>query len=86
MTCRDEVLAAFESLERRHGRIDFSPSEIIQEMISKGTFYPDYTIRTEIVSRMCAQAPTHHAVTYDDLDRVRRGVYRRAVHRGSRRR
>ena len=38
--------------------------------------YPEHTIRTEIVSRMCGEAPVHHAVAYDDLERVDRGRYR----------
>ena len=37
------------------------------------TFHP----RTEIVSRMCADAPVHHATAYEDLERVSRGQYRR---------
>jgi hypothetical protein len=76
-TCRKQVLEAFARLERRHGRTVFSPWEVIQEVCAVTDEYPEATIRTEIVSRMCAQAPVHHAVTYNDLDRVGRGLYKR---------
>lgn len=75
-TCRDEVLAAFRRLERRHGRKVFAPVEIVDEVMSATSRYPARTIRTEIVSRMCAGAPVNHAVVYDDLERVGRGQYR----------
>ena len=81
LTCRAEILAAFDRLERRHGRAVFAPVEIIQEVLTVTDRYPEQTIRTEIVSRMCAEAPVHHAVAYSDLERVDRGKYR--LRRGS---
>lgn len=75
-TCRAEILAAFGRLQRRHGRAVFAPAEIVQEVLSVTDRYPEQTIRTEIVSRMCGEAPTHHAVAYDDLERVGRAQYR----------
>ena len=75
-TCRAEILAAFDRLERRHGRAVFAPVEIIQEVLAVTDRYPEHTIRTEIVSRMCAEAPVHHAASYNDLERVGRGRYR----------
>lgn len=76
-TCRAEVLAAFDRLERRHGRAVFAPVEVVQEVLTVTDRYPEHTIRTEIVSRMCADAPKHHALVYTDLERVSRGRYRR---------
>lgn len=76
MTCRDEVIAAFESLARRHGRDTFSPAEIVDEMRRHGSRYRESTIRTHVVSRMCANAPDHHGVVYDDLERTGRGQYK----------
>jgi hypothetical protein len=75
-TCRAEVLAAFDRLERRHGRAIFAPVEVVQEVLAVTDRYPEHTIRTEIVSRMCAEAPINHAAVYDDLERVGRGQYR----------
>lgn len=77
MTCRDEVLAAFERLESRHDRAAFELSEIVQEVEAAGSAYKESTIRTHVTSRMCADAPDHHAATYADLERVDRGRYRR---------
>ena len=76
MTCRDEILAAFLRLATRTSRDTFSPAEIVKEVRSQGSDYQESTIRTHVVSRMCADAPDHHAVVYADLERVGRGLYR----------
>lgn len=75
--CRDEVLAAFERLERRHRRTDFELADVVAEVLASSTAYAESTIRTHITSRMCGDAPDHHSTTFDDLERVDRGVYRR---------
>lgn len=77
MTCRDEVLAAFERLERRHGRKDFDLADVVQEVQASGSTYTESTIRTHVTSRMCSDAPDHHGTIYADLDRVESGRYRR---------
>jgi hypothetical protein len=41
-----------------------------------GTKYSVSTIRTHITSRLCLNAPAHHAVRYPDLERTARGTYR----------
>lgn len=51
-------------------------SEIIEEMDRRGSRYKESTIRTHVVSRMCVNAPDHHAVAYGDLERVQFGLYR----------
>ena len=76
--CRDEVLAALTRLETRHGRHVFRLAEIVAEVKAAGTQYRDATIQTHVGSRMCSNAPDHHAVVYDDLVRVATGQYRRA--------
>jgi hypothetical protein len=77
VTCRDEVLAAFDSLERWNDRTDFGLAEVVHEVQAAGTVYSENTIRTHITSRMCADAPDHHATVYDDLERIDRALYRR---------
>jgi hypothetical protein len=77
MTCRDDVLAAFAQLERRHHRSTFDLDEVVQEVIASGSQYKENTIRTHITSRMCSDAPDHHGTVYKDLERVDRGKYRR---------
>lgn len=79
-TCRREILDAFAALERRHGRETFSPAEVIAEARARGSQHAESTIRTHIVSAMCVNAPPNHAVRYPDLERVDRGLYRRARH------
>lgn len=77
-TCRQEILDAFAALERRHGRDTFSPTELVAEVLARGSAHPESTIRTHIVSAMCVNAPPNHAVRYPDLERVGRGSYMRA--------
>ena len=75
VTCRDDVLAAMRTLQRRHGRRDFALFEIVHEVQARGTIYKETTIRTHVFSYMCADTPDRHAVVYDDLVRVSRGRY-----------
>lgn len=75
MTCRDEVLAAFRRLMSRTSRHAFSPAETVREVTAVTSAYRESRIRTHVVSRMCADAPDHHAVAYNHLERVERGLY-----------
>ena len=74
MTARRGILEAARDLTAR-GNSPFSPKDIINELHRRGTRYPESTIRTHIVSAMCINAPTNHAVTYADLRRVGHGQY-----------
>ncbi len=76
-TCRDAVLDAFSRLEQRHGRRDFQLDEIVAETVAYDPQYKKSTVRTHVTSRMCVDAPEHHASVYGDLTRVDRGIYRR---------
>lgn len=73
--CREEILAAARRL-RASGQPDFTPAEIIRVMQRAGTQCAESTIRTHVVSRMCANAPENHGTTYADLKRIARGRYR----------
>ncbi len=75
-TCRDEILECAQAAMRQSGLDHFTIPEIISCMAKRGTRYAESTIRTHIVSRMCANAPDNHAVTYRDLERGDRGEYR----------
>ena len=77
MTARDEILAALPSIEGRSADDTFSPQDVIDELRGRGSTYAESTIRTHVVSRMCANAADHHARTYDDLERLSNGRYRR---------
>lgn len=75
MTCRAEVLAAAKAVISRTKVRDFSIEDILAEMAKSRTTYAESTIRTHITSRLCRNAPSHHAVRYPDLVRVARGRY-----------
>ena len=74
-SCRDQILEAAVAVTARSGLDHFSIPEIISYMTSQNTRFAESTIRTHIVSRMCANAPENHAVTYRDLLRTDRGEY-----------
>jgi len=76
MTCRDEVIAAFQRLSHRYGRDEFSLDEVTAEVLAASSAYLESTIRTHVTSRMCRQAPAHHGTVYGDLERVDYGIYR----------
>jgi len=78
MTAREEVLSAAQVLADKSSDGTFSIDDVIRELRRRGSRYADSTIRTHIDSRMCANAPDHHAVTYDDLVRTEPGRYRLA--------
>lgn len=72
---REQILAAIERISPGSGGT-FTISDVLQELRSQGSDLAESTIRTHITSRMCGDAPDHHGTTYDDLERVDRGVYR----------
>ena len=78
MTARDEILEVLPDLEFRNGDNTFTLEQVIEELRRRGSGYSERTIRTHVTSRMCVdRGQPHHAVVYDDLERVDRGRYRR---------
>jgi hypothetical protein len=73
-TARSEILDAIPAVQRPDGT--FTLESIVRVLQRRKSRYAEGTIRTHVVSRMCANAPTNHAVTYDDLEKVDTGVYR----------
>jgi hypothetical protein len=76
-TCHDLVLTAMADLERSSGATQFGLQRIVRRALDLSDRYPESTIRTHIVSVMCADAPVHHENHTNDLRRVSRGVYER---------
>jgi hypothetical protein len=76
MTARAEILAAIPAVRARTGSDIFTPQDVIDELARRRSPYAPSTIRTHIVSRMCSEAPDHHARGYHDLERVGPGRYR----------
>jgi hypothetical protein len=81
VTARDEVLAAAVKLAAGSPDGTFTVEEIVDHLRRRGSSYKASTIRTHVTSRMCTNAPDHHAVTYRDLVRVGDGRYQ--LNRGS---
>ncbi|MCW2862532.1 MAG: hypothetical protein JWP48_4240 [Actinoallomurus sp.] len=54
----------------------FTPAQVVTEMTRRGTGYAESTIRTMVTAHMCRNAPDNAGTTYDDLERIDRGVYR----------
>lgn len=52
---------------------EFNLTDIIGEMKARGSGYSERTIRTHVTSRMCANAPSNHAVVYNDFWCIDRG-------------
>lgn len=75
-TCRDEILAAVNSILARSGDDTFTLQQVLREMAKRDARFKESTICTHVTSRMCANSPDHHAKTYDDFERVGWGVYR----------
>ena len=76
VSARDEVLAAAKVLAAKSIDGTFTANEVINELRTRGTDYQESTIRTHVASRMCANAPDNHVVTYKDFVRVDRNRYR----------
>ena len=76
MTCRDKVLKGAQELSQLSPSGEFSVDNVVAHLRRNGSAYNESTIRTDVTSRMCANAPDNHAVTYDDLEWTARGTYR----------
>ena len=74
-TARDEILSAVNSITNG-GHRTFTIDEVIRELRVRGSQFKESTVRTQITSRLCANGPDNHAVTYPDFERVGRGEYR----------
>src|SRR3954449_935103 len=73
-----EILEALPAIEPRTADRTFSPVDVVRELRMRGSKYSERTIRTHVVSRMNRdRSRLHHAVVYDDLERVTEGRYRR---------
>lgn len=73
---RDEILAAVNEIVKRKERNEFEVIEVVDHMLSKNPNYNESTIRTHITSRCCVNANANHATTYNDYERIERGLYR----------
>lgn len=75
-SCRDELYDVVTDLIKEKKVNEFTVAEVIDAMKKRNTIYSEGTIKTHITSRCCANAPKHHQTTFDDYERVARGIYR----------
>lgn len=75
-TCREELLYTVKQITSSRDNKEFTVVEVVNKMKEAGTTFKESTIRTHITSRCCVNAPSNHGTTYNDLERVKPGVYR----------
>jgi hypothetical protein len=73
VTAHQEIREVARALASHAPADEFVLADVIAEMRARGSRYDDSTIRTHVTSRMCANAPDHHAVVYRDFWCVDRG-------------
>ena len=76
MTCREEIMISVKQIIEAKGVNEFSIIEVIRHMNNNGTHFRESTIRTHITSRLCKNAPDNHMVTYNDFERIEKGLYK----------
>lgn len=75
-TCRDQILEAARDIVRKKRCNEFTVLEAQNRLQEIGTKCSESAIRTHITSRCCRNAPKNHGVTYEDFERIGRGLYR----------
>lgn len=71
MPVHEEVLAAANRIAGQRKDWTFKPDEIIKALPNLN----EYSVRTDIVSRCCVNAPANHLRRWDYFRRVARGKY-----------
>ena len=71
MPVHEEVLAAANRIARHRNNWTFTPQEIIRSLPALN----QSSVRTDIVSRCCINAPQNHLRKWDYFERVGRGTY-----------
>ncbi|MGA2904344.1 MAG: type II toxin-antitoxin system HicB family antitoxin [Candidatus Korobacteraceae bacterium] len=71
MPVHEEVLAAANRIAGQRKDWTFTPDEIIRALPNLN----EYSVRTDIVSRCCVNAPPNHLRRWDYFRRISRGKY-----------
>jgi hypothetical protein len=72
MHVHEQVLAAANRIARQRNDWTFTPDEIIRALPTLN----QSSVRTDIVSRCCVNAPQNHLRKWDYFERVGRGTYK----------
>ncbi len=81
MTAHQEIREVARELASHAPDHAFTLADVIAQMRARGSQYAESTIRTHVTSRMCANAPDHHAVVYRDFWCVDHGSGRYRLYR-----
>jgi hypothetical protein len=81
VTAHQEIREVARALAAHAPNGEFTLPEVIAAMWARGSRYAESTIRTHVTSRMCANAPDHHAVVYRDFWCIDRGSGRYRLYR-----
>lgn len=79
---RGEILEAIKAVTLRSGREVFDITDVVQEMVRRGSRYAESTVRTMVTSHMCLTSMGAGSDKHADLERVGRGLYRLARNGG----
>ena len=71
MTIHEEILAAARRLCFARRAWTFAPAEVVRAL----PHLNERSVRTQIISRCCVNAPAHHAHRLPYFERLGRGVY-----------
>ncbi len=71
MHVHEQVLAAANQIARQRKDWTFTPDEVIKALPTLN----ESSVRTDIVSRCCVNAPQNHLRKWDYFERVNRGTY-----------
>lgn len=74
-TCREQILSAAKQITLSKNQNKFTISEILNYLTQQNSPYKESTILTHIILKCVAMHPNNHAVTYNDLTRIKPGVY-----------
>lgn len=81
VTAHQEIREVARALASHAANGEFTLAQVIAQMRARGSRYAESTIRTHVTSRMCANAPDHHAIVYRDFWCVDRGSGRYRLYR-----
>ncbi|THF88411.1 hypothetical protein E7T09_04175 [Deinococcus sp. KSM4-11] len=76
MTCRDEILSAVKELVKDNPDQEFTLEEVLSYMRPRGSPYLRAHLSHHVTAVMCVNSTSKFGGQYQDLERVRKGVYR----------
>ena len=76
MACYDEVLESANQIVKKKGKNEFSPSEVIDFLLKKGTIYKKSTIGHEVQRGCINNSKSWWHTTHDFYERIEWGKFK----------